>query len=151
MSMWRNEAMNLIPLHKAFTSMCHKITRDYMYVNVKKYPSHELDTFTPSVYFYVPQDYTRLHVCQCQERCLPTHILVVGYILHIIGRIFLNKTDTNWGMNRTFLLNLSTSYSLFFLRIGILRLWNIIWWLLWHVAVEGCWKMSRNLFACISC
>ena len=75
--------------------MCHKITRDYMYVNVKKYPSHELDTFTPSVYFCVPQDYTRLHVCQCQERCLPTHILDVGYILHIIGRIFLNKTDTN--------------------------------------------------------
>ena len=74
--------------------MCHKITRDYMYVNVKKYPSHELDTFTPRLYLYVPKDYTRLHVCQCQERCLPTHILDVGYILHIIGRIFLNKTDT---------------------------------------------------------
>ena len=103
--------------------MCHKITRDYMYVNVKKCPSHEmdtfaprvhfsvpqdymyvavkknlsheLDTFTPRVYFFVAQDYTRLHVCQCQERCLPTHILDVGYILHIIGRIFLNKTDAN--------------------------------------------------------
>ena len=66
--------------------MCHKITRDYMYVNVKKYPSHELDTFTLRDYCYVPQDYTRLHVCQCQERCLPTHILDVGYILHIIVR-----------------------------------------------------------------
>ena len=93
--------------------MCQKITRDYMYVNVKKYPSHELDTFAPSVYFYVPQDYTRLHVCQCQERCLPTHILDVGYILHIIVRIFLNKTDTNWEMKRILRVLLKQNTALF--------------------------------------
>ena len=37
--------------------MCHKITRDYMYENVKKCPSHEMDTFAPRVHFSVPQDY----------------------------------------------------------------------------------------------
>ena len=93
--------MNWILLHQAFTSMCHKITRDYMYVNVKKYPSHELDTFAPRVslchkikrdymyvnvkkcpshemdtfapmvYFSVQQDYTRSHVCQCEKMSWP--------------------------------------------------------------------------------
>ena len=36
--------MNWILFHLGFTSLCHKITQDYMYVHVKKYPSNELDT-----------------------------------------------------------------------------------------------------------
>ena len=72
MSMWRKIlAMNWILLHRGFTFLWHKITRDYMYVNVKKCPSHEMDTFAPRVYFSVPQDYTRLHVCQCEKMSWP--------------------------------------------------------------------------------
>ena len=51
--------MKWILLHRSITSVCHKITQDYMYVAVKKNLSHELDTFTPRVYFSVAQDYTR--------------------------------------------------------------------------------------------
>ena len=70
--MWRNIlAMNWILLHRGTTSLCHKITQDYMYVNVKKCPSHEMDTFAPMVYFSVQQDYTRSHVCQCEKMSWP--------------------------------------------------------------------------------
>ena len=46
------------------------VPQDYtrLYVKVKKYPSHEVDTFTPINHLCVPQDYSRLHVCRCEEK-----------------------------------------------------------------------------------